>query len=256
MSADVARGHGGDGGGDDRPPPYQVLTGCGGCLDNRGKGNRKPNWVAGERGVALALPFLAPNATGVEGGGHGKDWEDGSYDLERIRRGRPSLIFEADWDAQLAFWNDPKNLARAAQNKQNREKSKMETSATREYPSLIHTFFLTHTVGGVFLNPEEKAIYDEMLRLQGLGFNTPTGVPYTEDEIMAIVRGGKHRGTFPVLDGFCQDRERSDGKFSQILTQLESQPEYGGGSGSVGCRDDEPGDDEDGDEDEEEEDDS
>nr|GEZ96413.1 hypothetical protein [Tanacetum cinerariifolium] len=42
--------------------------------------------------------------------------EDGSYDLERIRRGRPSHISEADWDAQLAFWNDPKNLARAAQN--------------------------------------------------------------------------------------------------------------------------------------------
>nr|GFC49539.1 hypothetical protein [Tanacetum cinerariifolium] len=35
----------------------------------------------------------------------------------------------------------------------------METSATREYPSLIHTFFLTHTVGGVFLNPEDKAFY-------------------------------------------------------------------------------------------------
>nr|GFB17818.1 hypothetical protein [Tanacetum cinerariifolium] len=78
-----------------------------------------------------------------------------------------------DWDAQLAFWNDPKNLARAAQNKQNRAKSKvvcrqgsrsiaalqdmhMETSATREYPSLIHTFCI-----------------------------------------------------FPVLDGFCQDRARS-----------------------------------------------
>nr|GFB83218.1 hypothetical protein [Tanacetum cinerariifolium] len=39
----VARGHGGDGGGDDRPPPYQVPTGCGGCLGNRGKGTRKPN---------------------------------------------------------------------------------------------------------------------------------------------------------------------------------------------------------------------
>ncbi|GJV99656.1 S-adenosyl-L-methionine-dependent methyltransferases superfamily protein [Tanacetum coccineum] len=74
---------------------------------------------------------------------------------------------------------------------------KMETSATREYPSLIHTFFLTHTVGGVFLNPEDKALYDEMLRLQGLGSNTPTGVPYTEDEIMAIVRGGKQRGHIP-----------------------------------------------------------
>ncbi|GJS11835.1 hypothetical protein Tco_0368631 [Tanacetum coccineum] len=43
MSTDVARGHGGDGGGDDRPPPYQVPTGYGGCLGNRGKGARKPN---------------------------------------------------------------------------------------------------------------------------------------------------------------------------------------------------------------------
>ncbi|GKA21517.1 hypothetical protein Tco_0701506 [Tanacetum coccineum] len=188
--------------------------------------------------------------------------EDGTYDLERLRRGRPSYI------------------------------SEMETSATREYPSLIHTFFLTHTVGGVFLNPEDKALYDEMLRLQGLGSNTPTGVPYTEDEIMAIVRGGKQRGHIPgvgrVFPGQgtvipppsqsthsadiarLKKREkrltkqvnmfmrlfRSDDKFSQMLNQLESQPEYGGGSGSGGCGDDEPGDDEDGGEDEEDEDDS
>ncbi|GJV15131.1 hypothetical protein Tco_1360454 [Tanacetum coccineum] len=44
-----------------------------------------------------------------------------------------------------------------------------------------------------------------MFRLQGLGSNTSTGVPYTEDEIMAIVR----RGTFPVLVGFCRDKARS-----------------------------------------------
>ncbi|GKE29137.1 hypothetical protein Tco_1444521 [Tanacetum coccineum] len=43
---------------------------------------------------------------------------------------------------------------------------------------------------------------------------------------------------------------RSDDKFSQMLSQLESRPEYGGGSGSGGCRDDEPRDDEDGGEDE------
>ncbi|GJT98448.1 hypothetical protein Tco_1093966 [Tanacetum coccineum] len=43
---------------------------------------------------------------------------------------------------------------------------------------------------------------------------------------------------------------RSDDKFSQMLNQFESQPEYGGGSGSGGCGDDEPGDDEDGGEDE------
>ncbi|GJU22976.1 hypothetical protein Tco_1156318 [Tanacetum coccineum] len=37
MLADVARGHGDDGSGDDRPPPGQIPTGC------RGKGTRKPN---------------------------------------------------------------------------------------------------------------------------------------------------------------------------------------------------------------------
>ncbi|GJS76768.1 hypothetical protein Tco_0726649 [Tanacetum coccineum] len=364
MSADVARGHGGDGGGDDRPPPYQVPTGCGGCLGNRGKGTRKPN-LGGRRAGRLhtrqetrnlglkaitdksgpvpirfeELPLHYPSwrqmsperkagvvakigtqfdlrphmesdrwpqiyagiqqhlqkiYNGKKAALKERYWvpeEDGTYDLERLRRGRPSHISEVNWDAQLAFWNDPKNLARAAQNKQNRAKSKvMETSATREYPSLIHTFFLTHTVGGVFLNPEDKALYDEMLRLQGLGSNTPTGVPYTEDEIMAIVHGGKQTDAIPgvgrVLPGKqkkpgmvipppsqsthstdiarLKKREkqltkqvnmfmrlfRSDDKFSQMLNQFESQPEYGGGSGSGGCGDDEPGDDEDGGEDE------
>nr|GFC86430.1 hypothetical protein [Tanacetum cinerariifolium] len=133
---------------------------------------------------------------------------------------------------------------------------------------------------------------DEMLRLQGLGSNSPTGVPYTDDEIMAIVRGGKQRGHIPgvgrilprqgtVIPPLSQGTHlvdiarlkkheklltkqvnmfmrlfRSDDKFSQMLTQLESQPEYGGGSGSGRCGDDEPGDDEDGGEDKEEEDDS
>ncbi|GKA39214.1 probable flavin-containing monooxygenase 1 [Tanacetum coccineum] len=147
----------------------------------------------------------------------GKHWipnSDGTYHLERIRQSRPSYISEVNWDAQILFWNDPKNSARAAQNKQNRAKSKvvcrqgsrsiaalrdmhMESSAIREYPSLIHTFFLTHTVNGVFLNPEDKALYDEMLRLQGLGSNTETGVPHTKDEIMAIIREDKQRGHIP-----------------------------------------------------------
>nr|GEZ96781.1 hypothetical protein [Tanacetum cinerariifolium] len=50
MSTDVARGHSGDGGGDDRLPPYQVPTGCGGCLGNRG--HRKPN-LGGRRAGRL-----------------------------------------------------------------------------------------------------------------------------------------------------------------------------------------------------------
>ncbi|GKF35689.1 hypothetical protein Tco_0112447, partial [Tanacetum coccineum] len=111
----------------------------------------------------------------------------------------------------------------------------MESSATREYPSLIHTFFLTHTFNGVFLNPEDKALYEEMLRLKGLGSNTETGVPYTEDEIMAIVRGGKQRGHIPGV-GRVLPRQG---------TVIPPPPQIGGGSGSGGPGDDEQGHDED-----------
>ncbi|GJY45065.1 hypothetical protein Tco_0433278 [Tanacetum coccineum] len=50
MSADVARGHGGDGGGDDRPPPYQV------------RAPDSPIWVAGER--AGRIPARRPETSG------------------------------------------------------------------------------------------------------------------------------------------------------------------------------------------------
>nr|GEX57015.1 ribonuclease H-like domain-containing protein [Tanacetum cinerariifolium] len=190
--------------------------------------------------------------------------EDGTYDVERIKRERPLHISEVDWDARISFWNDPKNLARAAQNKQNRTKSKA-SSATREYPSLNHTFFLTHTVGGVFVNPEDKALYDEMLRLQGLGFNTPSGVPYTDDEIMVIVRGGKQRGHIPgvgrVFSGQGtiippQPPCMHSSDVAKLKMSEKLLTKQGGGSGSGGCGDDELGDDEDDDEDGKDEDDN
>nr|GFB41417.1 hypothetical protein [Tanacetum cinerariifolium] len=196
MSVDVARGHGGDGGGDDRPPPYQVPTGCEGYIGNRRKETRKPNlggrragrlhtrhetqnlWlkaITDKSGPVLVRFEVDDRETLMPLGDHAAHWatylgelvrelplhypswcqmpperkagvvakighlqkiykgkkaylkerywvpeEDGSYDLESIRRRRPSHIFEADWDEQLAFWNDPKNLAQAAKNKQNR----------------------------------------------------------------------------------------------------------------------------------------
>nr|GEU48287.1 hypothetical protein [Tanacetum cinerariifolium] len=210
-----------------------------------------------------------------DGGEDGED-EDNSLSWATCRRGKLK-------QKNIA------NLSRATCRRR-----KMESSATREYLSLslIHTFFLTHIVGDVFLNPKDKALYDEMLRLQGLGFNTPSGVPYTDDEIMVIVHGSKQWGHIPsvgrVLPGqgtiippspSCTHSSdvaklkmseklltkqvnmfmklfRSDDKFSQMLTQLESQPEYGGGSGSGGCGNDEPKDDEDGSEDGEDEDNS
>nr|GFC64352.1 hypothetical protein [Tanacetum cinerariifolium] len=39
-------------GGDDRPFPYHVTTGCEGCLGNRGKGTQKPN-LGGRRAGRL-----------------------------------------------------------------------------------------------------------------------------------------------------------------------------------------------------------
>ncbi|GJV78702.1 retrotransposon protein, putative, ty3-gypsy subclass [Tanacetum coccineum] len=159
--------------------------------------------------------------------------ETGTYDVESIRQRRPENITPTDWDAQLAFWNDPRNQARAAQNRQNRTKSTvvcrqgsrsparlrdqmMESSSTREYTSLIHTFFVTHTVGGVFLRDEDRALYNEMLRLQRLSSNTETGVPYTEEEIMAIVRKGKQQGYLPGVGRSLEKvaRERIPGELS------------------------------------------
>ncbi|GJS49186.1 hypothetical protein Tco_0599307 [Tanacetum coccineum] len=106
---------------------------------------------------------------------------------------------------------------------------------------------------------QNRAIYEEMVRLRALGSNTESGVPYTDEEINAMARKGKQRGHLPgvgrVLPGRARDVNlmmklfRSDDKFSQMLTQYESTPEFGSGSG--GCGDDEIADDEDGGEDEE-----
>ncbi|GJW66230.1 hypothetical protein Tco_0120654 [Tanacetum coccineum] len=121
----------------------------------------------------------------------------------------------------------------------------METSASREYPSLIHTFFLTHTVGGVFLNPEDKALY-------GTVIPPPSQSTHSVD----IARLKKREKWLTKQVNKFMRLFMSDDKFSRMLNQLESQPEYGGGSGNGGCGDDEPGDDEDSGEDEEDEDDS
>ncbi|GJY65590.1 hypothetical protein Tco_0467828 [Tanacetum coccineum] len=260
MSADIARGHGGDSGGDDCPPSHQVPTGCGGCLGNRGKGTRKPNLGGGKAGrlhtsqetqnlglkkitdqhgpgVADALPFLAPGPTGAEGGGLGKDWDG-------------DLVFLS---LQMEIYNGNKSA----------HKADGDLRYSR-VPSLIQTFFQTHIVGEVFLRDEDQVLYEEMLRLQGLGSNTETGVPYTEDDIMAIVRKGKQRRHLPGVGRLKKSNKRltkqvimimklfrSDDKMSQMLTQLESQPKFGGGSGIGRCGDDESGNDEDDDEDEE-----
>nr|GEZ64258.1 hypothetical protein [Tanacetum cinerariifolium] len=47
----------------------------------------------------------------------------GTYIMEKIRREHPENITASEWDKYSEFWNDPRNIARSAQNRQNQEKS-------------------------------------------------------------------------------------------------------------------------------------
>nr|GEY69893.1 hypothetical protein [Tanacetum cinerariifolium] len=96
----------------------------------------------------------------------------GTYNVKKIRRACPENITASEWDKYTEFWNDPRNIARAAQNRQNRAKSTVisrqgsqslaglrdemrQTSTTQEYPSFIDTFFVAHTVNEEFLWDED-----------------------------------------------------------------------------------------------------
>ncbi|GJZ80127.1 F-box domain containing protein, partial [Tanacetum coccineum] len=345
-SADVARSHGGDGGGDDRPPSHvtqnlslkEIAVAKGPVSISFEQGDKQtlnplgphaahwsnyigevvrsvplyyPSWekVPKERKAAIiseigTLFDLRPHMdssrwTEIYEGINmhlqnayntnkvsfkAKHWKadptTGTYDVDAIRRARPEEITTAEWDKYIKFWNDPKNLARAAQNRLNRQKSVVisrqgsrslarlrdemrQASDTQEYPSLIDTFWRTHTVDGVFPKDEDRRIYEEMKRLEAIG-------EYTEDEINALARGGKLRGHIPgvgrVLPSRATSRPsmsapvdkslksmhrkvdfmmsilRSDSKYSDMFKEFES----GGASGSDRCGDDEEsGDDED-----------
>ncbi|GKC55883.1 hypothetical protein Tco_1083481, partial [Tanacetum coccineum] len=318
MSADVARSHGGDGGGDDRPPSHVVPTGCGGCFANKGKGKRKPNLggrgagrlntrdktrnlslkeiavakgpvsISFEQGDKQTLNPLGPHAAhwsnyigevvrsvplyypswekvpkerkaaiiseigtlfdlrphmessrwteiyeGInmhlqkayntnKASFKAKHWKadptTGSYDVEAIRRARPEEITAAEWDKYIKFWNDPKNLAGAAQNRLNRQKS-----------------VITSRQGSRSLARLRDEM-DEMKRLEAMG-------EYTEDEINALARRGKLRGHIPSVARVLPS-QANDFKYSDMFKEFES----GGASGCGGCGDDEEsGDDEDGD---------
>nr|GEY47581.1 hypothetical protein [Tanacetum cinerariifolium] len=329
MLADVTRGHGGDGGGDDRPPTHHIPTSCGGCFTNQGPipirfewDNKKtmmplsdhashwsnylgeliremslyyPSWqkVLAKRKAAILTKIgtrfdLKPHM-------RSQRWTDTNagiqQHLQKLYNTNKASLKAAHWviNPETGTYDEP-SLSRSKLPKPGKEHGRMssripmESSSTREYPSLIHTFFVTHTVGGVFMRDEDRALYDEMLRLQRLGSNTETGVPYTEEEIMAIVQKGKQQGHLfgvgMVLSGCATggsppppqstvdpvDVEklkksnksltkqvkmmirpfRSDHKFSQMLNLFESSPDFGGLSG---CGDDEPGCDEEDEED-------
>ncbi|GJS31279.1 hypothetical protein Tco_0491899 [Tanacetum coccineum] len=202
-------------------------------------------------------------------------WADINAGIQQhlSKAGRPESITPTDWDAHIAFWNDPRNQARTAQNRQIEHRAR--TFGRKGFPITCSA-----------LEMSDAELRDSRLQHR-------SGVPYTDEEINAMARKGKQRGHLPgvgrVLPGRARDvlipppppppqcthnsgdveklkkknkyltkqvnlmmkLFRSDDKFSQMLTQYESTPEFGSGSG--GCGDDEIADDEDGGEDEEDE---
>nr|GEV05756.1 hypothetical protein [Tanacetum cinerariifolium] len=108
-----------------------------------------------------------------------------------------------------------------------------------------------------------------MLRLQALGSNTPSGgiagtghtcphsapfappqCTHNSDDVEKLKKKNKY---LTKQVNLMMKIFRSDDKFSQMLNQYESTPEFGNASGSGGCGDDEMANDEDGGEDEEDE---
>nr|GEV66100.1 hypothetical protein [Tanacetum cinerariifolium] len=171
MSTDVARGHSGNGGGDDRPSPGQIPTGC--------RGNLK------------------------------------------IQQGR-----QESWQTRYP---------RANQEPQ----SNLLREIVKEFPMYYHSW---HNI-----EPEQKVgvienIMEEMLRLMDLGPNMPSSVPYTDDEIMAIIRRASNGDTFLVLEGFWRDREGKSSLYPSLDARTLTM--------SMRAGYDEPGEDEDADEDE------
>nr|GEV37203.1 putative reverse transcriptase domain-containing protein [Tanacetum cinerariifolium] len=333
MSGDVERGHGGDGGGDDRPLTHHIPTSCGGYFANRCIGTRKPNLggrKAGRLHTRQETQNLGLKITDDKGlvpirfewddkktlmplGDHVSHWSNYLGELiremplyypswQKVPMEQKATIltkigtqFDLTPHMQYPRWTDINaGIQQHLQKLYNTNKASlkaahwMESSATREYPSLIYTFFVTHTVNGVFTCDEDRAIY-------ALGSNTPSGVPYTEEEINALAQKGKQQrhllSVGRVLPGRATDvlipppspppqcthnsgdvemlekknkyltkqvnlmmkLFRSDDKFSQMLNQYELTLEFGNASGSGGCRDDEMASDEDGGKNEEDE---
>nr|GEU93108.1 hypothetical protein [Tanacetum cinerariifolium] len=315
MSADVTRGHGGDSGGDDRPPLYQIPTGKGtrklnlggrraGMMHTRQENRNLGLKAITDKNCPVPVRFeFGDRETPMPLGDHAAHWAnyigvlvrelplhypswrqmpperkagvmekiETQFDLcPHMESDRWPQIYAGIQQHLQKIYNGKKTALNERLLKiKNQAKSKvvcrqgsrsiaalrdmhMESSATREYPSLIHTFFLTHTVGDVFLNPEEKALYRG--HILGVGrvlprqdMVIPSSPPCTHSSDVSKLKKSEKLRTKQV--NMFLKLFKTDDKFSQMLTQLESQPEYDGGSESGECRDDEPGDDEDGGED-------
>nr|GEW62608.1 F-box domain, leucine-rich repeat domain, L domain-like protein [Tanacetum cinerariifolium] len=149
--------------------------------------------------------------------------------VQDVRRGEYTPAY---WDAQLAFWNKPMNQARAAQNRQNRAKSKIEEIRRLE-------------AMGTYTDDEINRLArggKQRGHVAGVGRVLPT-------RATASPSTPAHDSTFNSLHkkvDFMMSIFKSDSKYLDMFSHFKS----GGASGSGGCGDEEEGADHQDDEDE------
>nr|GEZ25229.1 hypothetical protein [Tanacetum cinerariifolium] len=197
MSADVARSHGDDGGGEDRPPPHYVPNACGGCFANRCKGKRKPN-LGGRAAGSLNTHDKTRNLSFKEitnTKGFVSIWFEvhdkqtlmpldpvlsetahGIPRLDRDPRQHPAALAKSV-QYQLGCFQGPTlgtlpeplkigKTRQRARSYLDRDLGRLlavemrwQSSTTQEYRSFIDTFYVAHTINGEFLRDEERRIY-------------------------------------------------------------------------------------------------
>nr|GEY85544.1 hypothetical protein [Tanacetum cinerariifolium] len=172
----------------------------------------------------------------------------GTYNLEKIRRERPENITTSEWDKYIEFWNDPGTLpeplkigktGQRARSYLDRDPGRLLAFEMRGRPQPLRRTrrSLTHSSWHTLLT--------------GNSFGTRTDV-YTVLPVRATASLSMpaHESTLNSLHkkvDFMMSIFKSDSKYSDMFSQFES----GGASGSGGCGDEEEGADHQDDEDEE-----
>ncbi|GJU07551.1 reverse transcriptase domain-containing protein [Tanacetum coccineum] len=210
--ADVARGHGGDGGRDDGPPTYHIPTGCEGCFVNRYKGTRKPN-LGGRKAGRLYT--------------HQETW---NLVLKKITddKGPVSIRFEWDDKKTTMHLGDHKHVEAVASRIQHRDgcalHQRRDHGHNVERASQAFTFpeFGRVTAQG-------RARMDVRPHVLNPP-STPTDVEKLKKSNKSLTKQVK----------MMMRLFRSDDKFSQMLDQFKSSPKLGVPTG-LACADEEPG---------------
>nr|GEZ57070.1 hypothetical protein [Tanacetum cinerariifolium] len=248
ISADVVRSYGGDSGGKGKQKPNLSGRAAGRLNTPDRTRNLSLKEITDTKGP-VPIPFeLRDKQIVMPRGDHAAHWS--SYIREDIR-GVP--LYYPSWlkvpkERKAAVITDIGEHCRAAQNQQNRAKS---TVISRQGSRSLARL---------------RVEMEEMRRLEATG-------TYTDDEINRLARGGKQRGNIlgvgrvllarataspstPVHEStlnslhkkvnFKMSLFKSDSKYSDMFSQFESD----GASGSGGCGDDEEGADHQDDEDE------